>query len=250
MKMPTAAFDQGITPTVMCLNKSKVPYKQWGAGPDFPSFIAALQAFADLFKQFWGVGCKLQVADALQAGSWGMVFTDNANVANALGYHDTTPDGMPLMHNFVQTTIMDGEQISVTGSHELAEALADPCINLCAVGPRGLIYGYEVCDAVEQQRFALNGMNMSDFQLPAWFEGYTRKKYDYLGKCTKPFQLLAGGYMPVMRGGQWSQIFFKEREKLVSPLRRRRVFKRGQPLIASSTQTWDPDYPGGPDQAA
>lgn len=244
MNPMTVAFDLGETAEIVCINKSRVPFKQWRAGKDFPTFIAGLQAFADLFANFWHIPCKLEIGKALQPGKWGMVFTDDATIANALGYHDTTPDGYPLMHNFVRTTIMDNEPVSVTASHELAEALVDPCINLCAFAPNGVIYAYEVCDAVEQQRFQLNGMAMSDFQFPSWFEGYKRKKYDYMAVCTKPFQILRGGYMPVYRGGQWGQIFGHEREILIKPDRRRRSIRRGEVQKASTVLTWDPDFTG------
>jgi len=66
-----------------------------------------------------------------------MAFLDSADVQNALGYHDLTPDGLPLSKVFVQTTVQAGQKVSVTASHELAEMLVDPAINLCSTGPEG-----------------------------------------------------------------------------------------------------------------
>jgi hypothetical protein len=45
---------------------------------------------------------------------------------------------------------------------------------------------------------------------PAWFEAFHKPnatKFDHLGKCTKPFEILSGGYMAVYTKGKWSQVF-------------------------------------------
>lgn len=229
-----AAFDQGETPTIVCINASTVPFASWQAGKDFAFFIALLQEYADIFAGVWHTPCKLVVGDKMVAGQWAAVFTDNATVAGALGYHDTTPDGLPLAHNFVQTSLADGELPSVTASHELAEMLVDPAVNLCAMGPRGLIYAYESCDAVERETFPIGGVQFSDFVYPAWFEMFRRAKYDYLGRCQRPFQILPGGYMPVLGRRGWTQIFGSTAaEKKYKASEHRRSQMRGRQLFPS-----------------
>jgi hypothetical protein len=206
-KMVMASFDQGQVPTVTCVNRATVDL-----GVDFAKLVQALQVFVDQhFAPFWGTPCKVVRASGdVPAGNWGLVFTDNADVANALGYHDLTQDGFPLSHVFVQTTIEDGEEVSVTASHELAEMLVDPGIQMGAIGPDDVWYAYETADAVERETFAINGINMTDFVYPAWFEAFRKArstKFDHLQKCNQPFQLLKGGYMPVFSKGEWTQIF-------------------------------------------
>jgi len=139
-----------------------------------------------------------------------MAFLDDADVANALGYHDLTPDGLPLSKVFVKSTRAVGQKVSVTACHELAEMLVDPAINLCATGPGSVFYAYETADAVEEVEFTIRGIPMSDFVYPAWFEGFRKPnsaQFDYARKVKRPFQILPGGYMSVFKNGRWTQVF-------------------------------------------
>jgi hypothetical protein len=201
-----AAFNQGQVPTITCFNKATV-----SLGVPFPKLVAALQTFLDkYFVPVWGTPAKLVVGKGFQKGAWAIAFLDTADVADALGYHDLTPAGLPFSKIFVQTTLQDGQKVSVTACHELCEMLIDPAINLAANDPTGAFYAYEVCDACEEEEFAVNGVPMSDFVYPAWFEGFRKPgsvQFDYLKKVRQPFEILAGGYMPIYRDGTWSQIF-------------------------------------------
>ena len=51
---------------------------------------------------------------------------------------------------------------------------------------------------------------MSDFVYPAYFENFHKPKsvrFDHMGKVSKPFQILAGGYQIIMKNGKWTQTF-------------------------------------------
>jgi len=201
-----AAFDQGQIPTIACINKATV-----SLGTNFDALIAALQKFVEhAFAPIWGTHARLVTAADFIPGAWALVFLDDADVQGALGYHDLTPDGLPLSKVFVKTTIADKQKVSVTACHEVAEMLVDPAINLWAEAPDGTLYAYEMSDAVEEVEFEIDGIAMSDFVYPAYFEGFRKPKsaqFDYAKKVTKPFQLLSGGYSIVMKGGKVSQIF-------------------------------------------
>jgi len=54
--------------------------------------------------------------------------------------------------------------------------LVDPGNNFWCVGPRRKLYAYEVCDAVEQETFTLDGLAMSDSLYPPYFENIRRSK--------------------------------------------------------------------------
>jgi len=60
--------------------------------------------------------------------SWWVAVFDNADVANALGYHDVTSSGSPLGKVFAATDLYFGTALSVTVGHEVLEMLADPNI--------------------------------------------------------------------------------------------------------------------------
>jgi len=203
------AFDRGQPVRIAMVNKATTPLDV-----DIHALCNAYQQQVDQhFFPVWGISCRLAVMSYVPAGWWGLGFLDDADAANALGYHDLTPGGQPLGKIFVRTTKNANKKVSVTGSHELLEMLADPGINLGAIpGPNAQadLYAYEVCDACEDSTYQINGIDVSDFVFPSYFEGFrpaNSDKFDYLGLITQPFQILPGGYMPVMVNGRWSQIF-------------------------------------------
>jgi hypothetical protein len=129
-----------------------------------------------------------------------------------------TSGGLPLGKVFAKTTLDNGGLWTVTFSHELLEILADPNINLCAFdeGNRRL-YAYEVCDAVEADKlgYVINGVTVSDFVLPGWFEPThitKNERFAFKSRVTAPFQLLAGGYIGYfdLGGGGWQQLTARE----------------------------------------
>src|SRR5439155_15868772 len=201
-----AAFDHGQVPTIACFNQATA-----SLGVSFDRLIAALQTFVDdYFVPVWGTPAKLLKTTTFRKGAWAMAFLDDADVAHALGYHDLTPDGLPLSKVFVKTTLAAEQKVSVTACHELAEMLVDPAINLASTGPGNVFYAYETADAVEEEEFLIDRIPMSDFVYPAWFEGFRKAgsaQFDYLKKVRRPFQILPGGYMPVFKNGRWTQIF-------------------------------------------
>ncbi len=202
-----AAFNQGGTPTIACFNQATTPL-----GVDFNKLIAALQAYVDQYvAPVWGTPAKLVKSKDFVAGAWAVAFLDDSDEANALAYHDLTPSGLPLSKVFVRTTIENGDKVSVSASHELVEMLVDPAINMMTTGPDPkTVYAYESADPVEALSFNVNGIPMSDFVYPSYFEGFRKPnsvKFDQLGKVKRPFQILAGGYQIVWKNGKWSEIF-------------------------------------------
>jgi len=201
-----AAFDTGQLPKIACFNKASV-----GLGVDFDALIAALQQFVDKkFAPIWGTPAKLVKSEDFLPGASAIAFLDDADVQGALGYHDLTPDGLPFSKVFVKTVLEDGQKVSVTACHELAEMLVDPAINLWAEGLNSKLYAYEMCDAVEEEEFVLDGIAMSDFVYPSYFESFrapNSTQFDLLGRVSRPFEILPGGYSIVRRGGKISQIF-------------------------------------------
>src|SRR6185369_14661249 len=65
-------------------------------------------------------------------------------------------------------------------------------------------------DPVEALCFKVQGIPMSDFVYPSYFEYFHKPKsvrFDQMGKVSKPFQILSGGYQIVFRNGKWSQVY-------------------------------------------
>jgi hypothetical protein len=201
-------FNRSVIPTIACVNKSKI-----GLGVDFDELIAALQKFLDeCFVPVWGTPAKLIKARKTRPGDWNMIFLDNADEADAEGYHDITWRGMPLSKVFVKPTLDSKDLVSVTACHELCEMLIDPMATLWCEGPRSTLWAYEVCDAVEEETFNVDGIAMSDFVFPAYFDTFRLKKprsaqYDYLDKVKRPFQLLKGGYADIRHNRRTTEKF-------------------------------------------
>ena len=215
MSTPTlGAFNQGETPTIACFNNATV-----GLGVNLNALIKAMQVYVDTFvAPVWGTSAKLVQSQDFIPGAWAMVFLDNADQANALAYHDLTPDGLPQSKVFVKTTLAANELVSVSASHELVEMLVDPAINLMTTGPdRKTTYAYESADPVEALSFKVSGIPMSNFVHPAYFEDFHKPGsvlFDHMGVVEKPFEILAGGYQITFRNGKWSQIFGSNEKQL------------------------------------
>lgn len=201
-----AAFNQGQFPVIAMINQATVPL-----GVDFDKLVVALQKFLDTaFVPVWGYPAKLLKAKAPSPGQWAMVFMDDADEAGALGYHDLTIDGQPVSKVFVKTTLAAKEKVSVTACHELAEMLIDPGCQLWADRGNGTLYALEMSDAVEETTFTIDGITMSNFVFPSFFEPWRKAgsvKFDYLGKVKQPFQTLPGGYQITMKNGRQGQVF-------------------------------------------
>jgi hypothetical protein len=207
------AFNQGEKPTIACFNKAQTPL-----GVDLDDLIAAMQAYIDNFiAPVWGTPATLTRTDDFVPGAWALVFLDDADQANALAYHDLTADGLPQSKVFVRTTLANGDLVSVSASHELVEMLVDPAINLMSTGPdRTLVYAYESADPVEALNFEVNGIPMSDFVYPAYFEEFHAPRsvrFDQMDAVSKPFEILKGGYQIIFQNGKWSQVFGSPKKK-------------------------------------
>ena len=230
------AFNQGDVPTIACFNQAQTDLQV-----DYDKLIAAMQKYIDDFiVPVWGTPAKLIKTDGFQKGAWAMVFLDDADQANALAYHDLTPDGFPVSKVFVRTTVQNGELVSVSASHELVEMLVDPAINMMTTGPNPkLVYAYESADPVEALSFDVDSIPMSDFVYPSYFEAFHPAgsvRFDQMEKVNKPFQILSGGYQIIFRNGKWSQVFGSDKKQKAFAKEDRREHRSEQRLLAQKNK--------------
>lgn len=170
------------------------------------------------FGPIWDTYATLQIHTPLSAphNSYWLVLLDNSDQAGALGYHDLTPQGLPLAKVFAQTDHDYNLSWTVTASHELLEMLADPYIQTVmdvSDGTTDSFYALEVGDPVEDDSlgYVLLGQLMSDFITPAWFGntpgyGTWAGKFDFRGHLHQPLDVATNGYALVYSGGQWGTI--------------------------------------------
>ncbi len=151
---------------------------------------------------------KMQVSD--MRGDAVIYLWDQTDVDNAIGYHFQNNRGIPF--GFVFTSIAQeiGEPWSVTLSHEALELIGDPETNLLVMGPhpvedRWVFHWFEMCDAVQNEKYEIDGVKLSNFVLPLYFTG-TRDtdelgaRNDFLGHAhdgntLQSFGINPGGYI-------------------------------------------------------
>ncbi len=190
----TALSYPNRVPTIVCFNRAKT-----AMGVDFDALVAAMQKFVDEhFAPVWGTPAKLVKSTGFVKGAWAMAFLENADDADTEGYHDVTPEGLPMSKVFVKTTLKLKDKVSVAASHELAEMLIDPAANLYSAGPKKKrLYDYEVADPVEDLFFEVDGIPMTNFVYPTYFEIFHKKgstRFDHMGVLKSPFEVHQDGY--------------------------------------------------------
>jgi hypothetical protein len=216
-----APFKPGHVPTIACINRST-----FDLGVDFPSLISALQKYVDKhLAPVWGTPAKLRKTTKPRDNAWTMLFVDTADdirnlredlkkifgkhAKGVVAYHMFK--GRPIALVFVKvilagpSRLSDGDRISLAASHELAEMLVDPGNNLWCERAKGTLYAYEVCDAVEAKHFPVNGLAMSNFVYPAFFEAFHKRnstQFDHMKTLKAPFQIPKDGYAPVRKAGK------------------------------------------------
>ncbi len=137
--------------------------------------------------------------------------------SGVLGYHTEDEGGKiwgvvaasPSLDNGAQALTGDWSVSSVL-SHEVLEMFVDPNCNLWASDGKGTVYSLEVCDPVEAPTYVVDGVSVSNFVTPAWFDplAATSKKKKAFDKCNQvaqPFTCLKTGYMVFASEGKEEQ---------------------------------------------
>jgi hypothetical protein len=171
----------------------------------------------------WHVDATLYFVPAGQQPSpyaWVLYIMDTSDQAGALGYHELTTSGNPIGRVFAKDDLSYGLSWTITASHELLEMLLDPYVSNVAFNQEtvtgGTLYAYELCDPVEDDSvgYVINGVQVSDFVFPAWFEGWRAPNsthFDHHGAVNAPFTLAPGGYVSIFEVAPdtqgWTQKF-------------------------------------------
>lgn len=135
---------------------------------------------------------------------------DEAAEGDPLGYHDLNFYGIPFGFVFLDIARELGEPWTVTLSHEVLELIAAPEVNLLVMGPhpdpnengRRAFHWYEMCDAVQDEWYEIDGVQVSNFVLPLYFTDANEpgQRNDFLGilvdgQTIGSFGVNPGGYI-------------------------------------------------------
>jgi hypothetical protein len=155
----------------------------------------------------WGVEAtvrRVRHPDDVPTGGYLAICQRSIDVQGAAGYH--TVDGhrpeIVVSKEFVDSI---GMSFPLVFSHEVLEVLGDPLCNRW-------IHDWlaELGDPVERQSYPIDGIEMSNFVLPVWFEPGSKGPWDYLGLLTRPGEIAPGGYATTRKGGVEHQVYGSE----------------------------------------
>ena len=174
---------------------------------------------AEDFEPYWSFGARLRLEGKAGAapkkteladmrGDAVIYLWDKVDVADALGYHDRNNRGIP--YGFVFPTLSEKlhEPWSVTLSHEALETVGDAQANLLVQGPhpaqptKTVFHWFEMCDAVQNETYKVDGVAVSNFVLPLYFTPGEQPgaRNDFLGishanSTLASFGVNPGGYI-------------------------------------------------------
>jgi hypothetical protein len=194
-----------MNPTVSIINRSRLI-----SDAQVKRDMAALQKqITRHFEPVWGWGANLKFNS--KRFNMKVIIKDTAGDMHYLGYH--IKDDIPITYVFAKDDIARFGEYTSTLSHELLEMIADPAANLYAIGKfrdrgrlRTGLFALEVCDPVESNYYKIDGVTVSDWVRPEWFEPEHPKgkmKTDYLGVLDAPFMIAEGGYADILAGTHW-----------------------------------------------
>lgn len=181
----------------------------------FGRFAAAVQTqISRDFAPIYGIDLQFQVAADHKPDEEAIVFCDTPDLADALGYHEllrTTE--VPL--GFVFPGLAEKYDLpwESVGSHEALEQAADPRCQQGVFGSWGRRFAgiaLEVSDPVQQDLYDIDGVKVSNFVRPSWFDAGSKdpKRFDFMGLLRSPVTLRPGGYISLTYDlRSWHQVF-------------------------------------------
>lgn len=158
--------------------------------------------------------------DPVNLGDFGdacpLVVFDDADQADALGYHSVDPYGRAFGKAFWSViqgaggTLKDGAlSLSVTLSHEVLEMVGNPYVNFWADLPDGGQEAVELCDRVQGDSYRVGGVSVSDFLGPRAFR-LGAGPFNWLNTLKSPFEIRPNGYAIRRSGDNVYPVFGEE----------------------------------------
>lgn len=201
------------------MNKPKIAVFSEIGKLRFPQLRKAAEVFQKQisrdFKPVWQldaeiIACK-NAAD-VPKDAWPIAVRKNTGVAGALAYHDIK-NGVPF------SIVEFGERWTLSASHQIMEMVVSPknerMVSALSMRPgetkKRVNYLVQVCDPCQdpQWAYSINGVLVSDFYTPHFFDETWRKgvRYDFAGQMRRPREVLRNGYISWVdpSTGRWWQ---------------------------------------------
>lgn len=219
------------------------------------SWLSSFEVYASHVSEWWSRSVSLTWCrrDREPPDAWKLVFGDTSAEAGDLGFHDFTPNGLPISYVFAADELQLGRTPTIAASHEIAEMIANPWISETFLITDTQLVAKEICDPCDGPEFAYSvkvkpspAVEVSDFVLPKWFVPGSTGRFDRNGEIDRPLKVLPGGYLSVLTVGQgWTTLIAQTSGKLVEaghdPRNRSeydRLSKSGRWRPESAAVTW------------
>jgi len=175
------------------------------------------------FFPYWSIGATLRLEGKLSdnpnlknpaanmRGDAILYLEDDFKKNDPFGYHELHFSGIPFGFVYTELSKKYQEPWEVTLSHEALELIADAEVNRLVMGPhpdasqggRLVFHWYEMCDAVQDEHYEIDGVPVSNFVLPLYFtvDSEPGSRNDFLGTVRKDgtrlpsFGINPGGYI-------------------------------------------------------
>ncbi len=144
---------------------------------DVERVVAACRTqLATHLQPAWAAGAVVEIWPDLACvpdGAFPVLVADDEQQVGALGHHDVTQAMIG-----VRDAQLMGVPWSCVLSHELCETVVNPQLARWSApsSSSGVVWAVEVCDPVENQRYEIGGVAVSDFVYPAFFEAGSQEK--------------------------------------------------------------------------
>ena len=162
------------------------------------------------------------------------------SATEAGGEHDLHASGVPYGFVYLDLSASLADDWRTTLSHEALELIADPLSNLLVQGPhpseldkkkpRQVFHWYEVCDAVQSERYKVDGVPVSNFVLPHYFtkRDEAGMRNDFLGTRHRGGTLRSFGVNPGGYVGFWDPELGKHSDHVGDARGKRRLAHKRQ----------------------
>ena len=171
------------------------------------------------FAPYWGFGGELRlegktgrrrlsVDPADMRGDAILYLRNEVRVSDTDGFHAQWFRGIPYSVVYLKLSDLLKEAWTVTLSHEALELIGDAEANLLVQGPhpkhpsRKVYHWFEMCDAVQDESYVIDGIDVSNFVLPLYFTASAEHggRNDFLGtraqgRTLRSFSVNPGGYI-------------------------------------------------------
>jgi hypothetical protein len=163
------------------------------AGPDVtPAVLTQIAAAVQRqVREHWaplwghpGVSVTTGPAPSALDASVPVYIRASSDVQGAAGYHDD--DGIYVFRDGLPSLLTGAFSLSVVCSHEILEALGDPGANRWADTGRGYMVALEMCDVVEGYCYEIDGVSVSDFVTPSFFDPDGQAPYSKMNRPGAP----------------------------------------------------------------